>query len=205
LLRYFSKDILGIKSFCNNKNRKFLKKYIKIDNPLKVLSNRIRKDYSAGGDPLMYPVIQILNKLRLPGYPKFRKLFFAVTLLMVGFSAVAPESDTLFVSNSPGIQPFSALMYATAMVETMGNPLFYNEFENAVGIFQIRQVRVDEYNRRTGSNYTLADMADVKLSEKVFLYFASKYKPHEFERIAKAWNGSGPMTELYWKRIKEYL
>jgi hypothetical protein len=170
-----------------------------------VLSNRIRKDYSAGGDPLMYVVIQMVNKLRLPVYSKLRRLIFTVLLLMVGFRALAPETNTLFVSDQPAIQPFSALMYATAMVETMGNPLFYNELENAVGIFQIRQVRVDEYNRRTGSNYVLADMADVKLSEKVFLYFASRYKPHDLERIAKAWNGSGPMTELYWKRIKEYL
>lgn len=182
-----------------------MKKYIKTDNPLKVLSNKIRKDYSAGGDPLMCTVIQVLNKLRLPGYPKLRKFFFTVILLMIGFRALAPESNTLFVFDPPGIQPFSALMYATAMVETMGNPLFYNELENAVGIFQIRQIRVDEYNRRTRSNYTLADMADIKLSEKVFLYFASRYKPHELEKIAKSWNGSGPMTELYWKRIKEYL
>jgi hypothetical protein len=170
-----------------------------------VLSNRIRKDYSAGGDPLMYPVIHVLNKLRLPGYPRLRKLVFTIILSMISFRALAPESNTVFVYESPGIQPFSALMYATAMVETMGNPLIYNELENAVGIFQIRQVRVDEYNRRTGSNYVLADMVDVKLSEKVFLYFASRYKPHELERISKAWNGSGPMTELYWKRIKEYL
>jgi hypothetical protein len=182
-----------------------LKKYFKTDNPLKVLSNRIRKDYSAGGDPLMYPVIQVLNKLRLPGYPKLRKLFFTVILLMAGLPALAPERNTLFVFEQSAIQPFSALMYATAMVETMGNPLFYNELENAVGIFQIRQVRVDEYNRRTGSNYTLADMADVKLSEKVFLYFASRFKPYELEKISKSWNGSGPKTELYWKRIKEYL
>ena len=91
------------------------------------------------------------------------------------------------------------------MVETMGNTMAYNEFENAVGIFQIRQVRIDDYNRRTGSNFSLAEMYDPALSEKVFLYFASLYRPHELERIAKAWNGSGPMTELYWKRIKEYL
>jgi hypothetical protein len=91
------------------------------------------------------------------------------------------------------------------MVETMGNTLAYNEFENAVGIFQIRQVRIDEYNRRTGNNYCLEDMYDPRLSEKVFLYFASLAGPYKFEKIAKAWNGSGPMTELYWKRIKEYL
>jgi hypothetical protein len=96
-------------------------------------------------------------------------------------------------------------MYATAMVETMGNPLAYNQLENAVGIFQIRQVRVDEYNRLTGSKYVLNDMFERSVSEKVFLYFASQVGPYNLEKIAKGWNGSGPRTELYWKRIKRYL
>jgi hypothetical protein len=124
---------------------------------------------------------------------------------MTGLKVVAPGTNSFVISKSPGIQPFSDLMYATAMVETMGNTLAYNEFENAVGIFQIRQVRIDEYNRRTGGNYSLRDMYDPLLSEKVFLYFASRHGPYNLEKIAKGWNGSGPKTELYWKRIKEYL
>jgi hypothetical protein len=124
---------------------------------------------------------------------------------MTGLKVVAPGTNSFVISESPGIQPFSDLMYATAMVETMGNTLAYNEFENAVGIFQIRQVRIDEYNRRTGGNYSLRDMYDPLLSEKVFLYFASRHGPYNLEKIAKGWNGSGPKTELYWKRIKEYL
>ncbi len=125
--------------------------------------------------------------------------------LITGIRAVAPDSNTLTIFVQPAINPFTDLMNATAMVETMYNTLAYNEFENAVGIFQIRQVRIDDYNRRTGSNYHLIDMFSQKLSEKVFLYFASLYGPYELEKIAKAWNGSGPMTELYWKRIKKYL
>jgi hypothetical protein len=196
---------LGLRLFYNNLIRKFLKKYLKTDYPLKALSNRIRKDYSSGGDPLTHPLIRLLNKIRLPVYTGLRRLIFTVTFLLVSFRVVAPENHNLVVSESAAIKPFSALIYATAMIESMGNPLFYNEIENAVGIFQIRQVRVDDYNRRTGSKYALAEMYDVKKSEKVFLYFASLYKPHELERISKAWNGSGPMTELYWKKIKVFL
>ena len=134
-----------------------------------------------------------------------RIVIFIASFLLTGLRVFAPGSNSFIISESPGINPFSDLMYATAMVETMGNPLAYNEFENAVGIFQIRQVKIDEYNRRTGSNYALSDMYDTQLSEKVFLYFAARYGPYNLEKIAKAWNGSGPMTELYWKRIKEYL
>jgi hypothetical protein len=182
-----------------------LKKYINTDNPIKVFSKIIRKDYYAGGDFLMHAVILVLNKMRFPGCFKVRRLIFTVTFLLFSFRVAAPEIHTLIIPEPRVIKPFSALMYATSMIETMGNPNFYNELENAVGIFQIRQVRVDDYNRRTGSNYTLADMWDVKISEKVFLYFASLYKPHELERISKSWNGSGPLTEIYWKKIKLFL
>jgi hypothetical protein len=48
-------------------------------------------------------------------------------------------------------------------------------------------------------------MFNYENSRKVFLYFASLIGPYDIEKIAKAWNGSGPKTEYYWKRIKEYL
>ena len=100
---------------------------------------------------------------------------FVVLFLMTGLKVVAPGTNSFVISESPGIQPFSDLMYATAMVETMGNTLAYNEFENAVGIFQIRQVRIDEYNRRTGSNYSLRDMFDpliIRKSISIFCFTA---------------------------------
>ena len=145
------------------------------------------------------------KKPESPGIGTLRKLLFFILFLLAGLRGFAPEDNSFVIYESPGINPFSGLMYATAMVETMGNTLAYNEFENAVGIFQIRQVRIDEYNRRTDANYSLTDMYDPQLSEKVYLYFASRYGPYNLEKIAKGWNGSGPMTELYWKRIKEYL
>lgn len=136
---------------------------------------------------------------------QFRRCILTMLFFLSAINVFAPDINTFTVNKEPAIQPYSKLLYATAMVETMGNTLAYNEFENAVGIFQIRQVRIDDYNRRTGNNYALTEMYDPELSKKVFLYFASLCRPHELERIAKGWNGSGPMTEFYWKRIKEYL
>ena len=193
----FPKNILVIKTSISNINRKFLKKYLNTDDPLKVLSEIVR--------PLKHSSVSGLKKPGSQGMCKLRKLLFILSFLLAGLRVVAPEASFFIISESPCIRPFSDLMYATAMVETMGNALAYNEFENAVGIYQIRQIRIDEYNRRTGSNYTLSDMFDSELSAKVYLYFASLAGPYNLERIARAWNGSGPMTELYWKRIKEYL
>jgi hypothetical protein len=135
----------------------------------------------------------------------FLRTAFLVLFILITIRASSPGIDSIIVPTPPPYNPFLRLMYATGMVETKGNAEAYNLFENAVGIFQIRQVRVDEYNRRTGSNYKLADMFDYSVSEKVFLFFASDIGPYHFERIAKSWNGSGPKTEAYWKRIRGYL
>lgn len=149
---------------------------------------------------------RVAGQLRNFRHPKAKRLLITCFLsLTIVYQAVAPASNSITVIKPQSIQPYRDLMNAIGFVETKGNTLAYNEKENAVGIFQIRQVRIDDYNRRTGNNYALTDMFDETLSEKVFLYFASKYKPNELEKIAKAWNGSGPMTEYYWKRIKENL
>lgn len=132
-------------------------------------------------------------------------MLFLTFLLSIALGAVAPDQKSLFIQESLPIEPFNKLMYAVGMVETMGNTQAYNEFENAAGIYQIRQVRLDDYNRRTGNHYTLQDVFSYEISEKVFLYFASIIGPYDFEKIAKTWNGSGPMTAFYWNKIKEYL
>jgi hypothetical protein len=174
-----------------------LKKYLKTYDPVKALSESVQT--------LKHSVVTGFRIPESAGISRFRKLIFMLSFLLMSFRVSAPEAKSFSIYEYPDIRPFTDLMNAIAMVETMGNPLAYNEFENAVGIFQIRQVRIDEYNRRTGNNFSLSEMYDPKLSEKVFLYFAARYGPYNLEKIAKSWNGSGPMTELYWKRIKEYL
>lgn len=137
--------------------------------------------------------------------PRLRSLLFVLFLLFSSLPSIAPDRNYLIIFYPVTITPFEPLMYAIGMVETMGNTLAYNEFENAVGIFQIRQIKLDEYNRQTRGNYKLEDMFDLEISRKVFLHFASQIGPYNFEKIAKAWNGSGPMTDFYWRRIKSYL
>lgn len=91
------------------------------------------------------------------------------------------------------------------MVETKNDTLAYNPEEEATGYFQIRPVRLKEYKRLTGSSYTIKDMFNYKKSEEVFLYFADRIGPYNFEQIARSWNGSGSMTTSYWHRIRALL
>jgi len=135
----------------------------------------------------------------------YRRFVFVVVFSLICSGLFAPGNQTVAIAASQAVNPYFNLLMAVAMVETLGNPLAYNEEENAVGLLQIRQVRIDDYNRRTGSNLALRQMYDVDLSIRVFMYYASLQSHKNLEKIAKDWNGSGPMTELYWKRIKEYL
>lgn len=182
-----------------------MKKYVKINDPLNDLSEHIRRHYFEGKRPLKDLYIRGIHSFGFTQRIGLKKPVVILILSLFYLQAKAPESNSLNVIADSGIKPFAVLMNAIATVETMGNNLAFNELENAVGKLQIRQVRLDEYNRRTGSTLRLTDMFDPVNSEKVFLYFASMAGPYHFERIAKRWNGSGPKTELYWERIKRHL
>jgi len=128
-----------------------------------------------------------------------------ILLLMFSLRASAPFCESLFITVTPPLNPYLPLMQAIGMVETMYDTLAYNAEEEAAGYFQIRPVRIKDYNRLTGSSYTTRDMFDYKVSEKIFLYFADRIGPYDFEKIARKWNGSGSMTTYYWNRIRELL
>jgi len=97
------------------------------------------------------------------------------------------------------------LIHAIGMVETQYDTLAYNPLEEAVGYFQIRPIRLEDYNARTGNAYSMNDLLNYKISEKIFLYYASEFGPYNFERIAKTWNGSGKSTILYWDQVRKFL
>jgi len=126
-------------------------------------------------------------------------------MLTICLRAFAPGNNTVPVFEAKGINPYRKLISAIGMVETKHDTLAYNPEEEAVGFFQIRPIRIRDYNKQTGSNYTLADMYDYKIAERVFLFYAMQIGPYHQERIARSWNGSGPMTKEYWKKVKACL
>ena len=129
------------------------------------------------------------------------------TIIMLLFSLLSfcPKGNTLVIFETRAIQPYEKLIYAVGSVECSYDTLAYNVKEKAAGYFQIRPIRIDDYNKRTGNHYTTIDMFDYYKAEKVFLYYANQIGPYNLEKIAKSWNGSGPKTIEYWKLIKEKL
>ena len=137
---------------------------------------------------------------------KILKKIVAITFLMtLAFKVFAPTSESLIVVRNFPVQPYKILIHAIGMVETQYDTLAYNPLEEAVGYFQIRPIRLEDYNSRTGSTYTRQDLFNYNISEKIFLYYATGIGPYDFERIAKTWNGSGKNTILYWDQVKKFL
>ena len=134
-----------------------------------------------------------------------RKLIIVSTLLLSSLRLMAPSTELLTITRPDPIKPYTGLIHAIGMVETKGDTLAYNPVEQAVGVFQIRPVRLKDYNKRTGSRYIMKDLYNYKISEKIFLYYASKASPNDFERIARNWNGSGIKTYYYWAQVQKQL
>ena len=128
--------------------------------------------------------------------------------LMYSFSvmaAYAPARKVLYIEYSIPVQPYEKLWKVVCMAESSNRPIAYNKDENAIGIVQIRPVRLRDFNDRTGKNYTMDDMYDVTISKEVFMYYAVQMHYSDTEKIAKRWNGSGRKTIAYWKRVKVLL
>ena len=115
------------------------------------------------------------------------------------------EVPVLIVSTEPEVAPIEKLIYAIGMVEATLDTLAYNPKEEATGYFQIRPIRLADYNKRTGKTYKLEDMYNFDIAKEIFMYYADLIGYDDFETIAKKWNGSGPMTIIYWEKVKSYL
>ncbi|HLN54663.1 MAG TPA: hypothetical protein VK207_01655 [Bacteroidales bacterium] len=135
----------------------------------------------------------------------FVRLLFIKMLLFANVDLFAPVSSTIAISEGYPVDPYKSLILAVGQVETGMDTLAYNPLEEAIGYFQIRPIRLKDYNIRTGSNYTMRDLYDYSISEKIFRYYAIKVGPYDFETIARSWNGSGTMTTDYWNRVKVLL
>ena len=112
---------------------------------------------------------------------------------------MAPEYRVIYIKVSKATHTYKPLIRAVTWVESKWGVHVWNAKERAVGWFQIRQIRVDDYNKRTKSNYKLTDFYNYNLSEQMFLYYA---KGKTYEQAAKSWNGSGPKTITYWQNVQ---
>ena len=140
-------------------------------------------------------------KLKTTNY-RFIKGYLLIFFILITLKVSAPEAKVLSIFVSEPVNPYDRLINAIISVESKGDTLAYNPIEKATGAMQIRPIRIRDYNRRTGSNYTSKDCFNLSVSKEIFLYYAMKIKYPNYELIAREWNGSGRSTLDYWKKVK---
>lgn len=132
------------------------------------------------------------------------RTIISILFLFLSSRAIAPDVKILVIPETEPVNIYERLMMAVLLVESGGDTLAFNAFEEAYGPFQIRPIRLKDYNIRTGKNYVMQDCYKVDVSREVFLYYARHLGP-DYERIAKRWNGSGEKTIEYWAKVKANL
>jgi hypothetical protein len=133
------------------------------------------------------------------------KCILITCLLFLFIKAAAPGFTVISVFTSEPVDAFERLIIAVIQIESSGDTLAFNLAEEAVGAFQIRPIRLLDYNRRTGKNYKSEDCFSLKISKEIFLYYALNNYYQDYESIARNWNGSGKTTLKYWKKVKSLL
>jgi len=92
----------------------------------------------------------------------YLKIVLSTIFWLFAIRTAIPDDKVAIISGSEPLDLFDRLLYdkiiqAVVRVESRGNTLAYNLEEEATGAFQIRPIRLLDYNRKTGKNYKLED------------------------------------------------
>jgi hypothetical protein len=131
------------------------------------------------------------------------KVIHFVFFLLLTCRAAAPSINVASILVFEPIYPYNRLIKAVVQVESNGDTLACNMIEEAIGAFQIRSIRLLDYNQRTGNKYKMTDCYNFQISKEIFLFYAIRFP--DDESIARNWNGSGANTVIYWEKVKSYL
>lgn len=131
------------------------------------------------------------------------RIIFLIILSFISIKVCAPPliPTAIIIKPEPLKDKYEEIWNAVCFVESTNNPKAVNFEKNgySIGIVQIRQIRVSDYNNRTGKSYTLKDCFDPDISKEIFMYYAHKIQDEE--RIIRRWNGSGPKTIEYYNKV----
>src|SRR5665648_776086 len=135
---------------------------------------------------------------------KKMKLLLILSLICAGLKA--PDYKELVIVRGETVNKYERLIKAIVKVESNNGKYLYNEKEGAVGWFQIRECRLNDFNKNAGKNYTHDEMYHYEKSKEVFLYFT---RNRDYETISRAWcsgeAGTKKASEGYWELIQKAL
>ena len=121
--------------------------------------------------------------------------------LMFGM-LLAPEIKVIYIEKGTVIDPYQRIMKAIGMVESSQNALAYNPDEGAYGYFQIKRIRLIDYNKRFSDSLTIEDMFDYQKAAKVFKSYAKRIGWRNSDEVILSWNCH---SKAYLNKVKKYL
>ena len=113
--------------------------------------------------------------------------------------------DYVIIELHEGYNPYERIWEAVCFVESTNNPLAYNKTEQARGIVQIRPIKIDDYNRLTGSNIQYEDVFCPEISKEIFMWHMEQFPVGFWEEAVRRWNGSGKKSYVYLEKVKTRL
>lgn len=132
------------------------------------------------------------------------KPFISILFLLVSLKVFAPATNLTPVIRPVPDNPYLPIFAASVEVESKGDRYAWNKAEDARGLVQCRQMKLDDYNLETGNNYTLQDCFDPEVSKKIWMHFAVKCEPWDIQGVCYGWNGYSK-TNYYFKKVSELL
>jgi hypothetical protein len=136
------------------------------------------------------------------------KMILTLLFLSITLNLLAPEYPVLYIGKGEKIEPYEAIWNAVTKVESSGNRFAYHLEDNgteSLGIAQIQECRVKEYNRLSGSNLKHSDVYNPEISKRIFLFYADRYGVYQTDKFIRSWNGSGKATYKYLAKVRNQL
>ena len=133
------------------------------------------------------------------------KTILILPLVVIPVPLKAPNWYVDIIAKESGYKPYEKVFDAVCWVESNDNALAYNEAEGSVGIAQIRAIKVDDYNKRTGKNIKHEDCFCPQISKEIFMHHMEQYGVYRIDDGVRAWNGSGASTYAYLEKVKARL
>ena len=131
-----------------------------------------------------------------------KTLILVTVFLMLARVLLAPEARKFFVEKAEKIDPYKAILKAMATVESSNNTYAYNPTEQSTGLYQIRPIRLRDYNRRTGEHLKMNDMYNPAKAERVIRFYCHQYGPYRAKEFIKSWNCN---SEKYYQKVKKAM
>lgn len=131
------------------------------------------------------------------------KTLLTILLFLIHVTLKAPADDRIILFSPVLRHPYAEIITAIGTVESNGDNSAFNKKEIARGYFQIREIRLKDFNQRTGLKFTKQDLFIYHKAEIIFLFYASDFNPDSTKAISREWNKS--KTGKYIDKVQKQL